>query len=245
MAPNTQQTEATPTMKTLKQLFVIGFPLLFLSEIVFSQSIERFIDPTIEVDSLNVPIDPNQPYFPKALFPEVETDWIVTKNGITIEHRVKEGTYDELVVNWYSEHLHAMKEPLLFNRKVEKEVYRFTWLRTFDKPMTFRVEKWNDRHILYWKVLDGAGGYEPGNLTVNKLKFLTKKQWATFINLLDKANFWQMRLGRASIGNDGAEWILEGLSQTDYRVVSVWTPKGGDFYNACRFLIALSNLKIN
>ena len=231
-------------MKTLKQLFIIGFPLLFLTEIVFSQSIERFIDPSIEVDSLNVPLNPKQVYFPKALIPEVETDWIKTKNGITIEHRVKEGTYDEFVANWFSEYLFAMKEPLLFNRKTEKEVFRFTWLRSFHKPITIRIEKWKDRYILYWKVLDGAGGYEPGKLIVNSLRYLSQKEWSEFNGLVEKANFWKMRSGRGAFGTDGSDWILEGLNQTDYRVVTVWYPSRGNFYNACNYLISLTNLKI-
>jgi len=137
---------------TLGKILIIGVATLLLTEIGFSQSLDNFIDKTIKVDSLNVPLDSNQPYFPKDLFPEVEIDWIRTDSIITIEKKVKEGTYDEFVVDWYSKHLHAMKEPLLFNRKVKKEVYRFTWLRTFHKPMTFRIEKWKDRYILYCKI---------------------------------------------------------------------------------------------
>src|SRR5690606_28914613 len=101
--------------KTLRQILSIGILTLFLTQIGFSQSIEKFVDSTIEVDSLNVPTDLKQPYFPKEMFPEVEMDWIKTDKGTKIETKVKEGNYDEFVVNWYSKHLHAMKEPLLFN----------------------------------------------------------------------------------------------------------------------------------
>ena len=231
--------------KTLRQISIIGILTLFLSEIGFGQSIVKFIDKTIEVDSLNVPLDSKQPYFPKDLFPEVEMDWIKTDSITRIETKAKEGTYDEFVVNWYSKHLYAMKEPLLFNRKIEKEIYRFTWLRTFHKPMTFRIEKWNNRYILYWKVLDGAGGYEPGNLEIERLKIITEKEWSEFTKLVDKANFWKMELGRGSIGNDGSEWILEGVNKEKYRVATVWTPRKGNFYEACDYLISLSNVKIS
>ncbi|SEA79334.1 hypothetical protein SAMN05421540_1255 [Psychroflexus halocasei] len=230
--------------KTLRQILSIGILTLFLTQIGFSQSIEKFVDSTIEVDSLNVPTDLKQPYFPKEMFPEVEMDWIKTDKGTKIETKVKEGNYDEFVVNWYSKHLHAMKEPLLFNRKVNKEIYRFTWLRTFDKPMTFRFEKKNDRFILYWKVLNGAGGYEPGEIEIERLKILTEKEWTEFTQLIGKANFWEMDLGRSSIGTDGSEWIMEGVNQTEYRVVSVWSPNKGNFHNACDYLISLTNLKL-
>jgi len=229
---------------TLGKILIIGVATLLLTEIGFSQSLDNFIDKTIKVDSLNVPLDSNQPYFPKDLFPEVEIDWIRTDSIITIEKKVKEGTYDEFVVDWYSKHLHAMKEPLLFNRKVKKEVYRFTWLRTFHKPMTFRIEKWKDRYILYWKITNGAGGYEPGNLESEKFKIITEKEWLEFSKLVDKANFWTMELGRSSIGNDGSEWILEGLNKSNYRVVTFWSPTKGNFYEACKYLIDLSDIKL-
>ena len=232
--------------KTLRQILSIGILTLFLNQIGFSQSIDKFVDSTIEVDSLNVPTDLKQPYFPKEMFPEVTTDWIKENDTTyTIETKVKKGTYNEFVVNWYSEHLHAMKEPLLFNKKTNKEIYRFTWLRTFDKPMTFRFEKKNDRYILYWKVLNGAGGYEPGEIEIERLKILTEKEWIEFTRLIEKANFWKMDLGRSSIGNDGSEWIMEGVNQKDYRVVSVWSPRDGNFYKACDYLISLTNLKIS
>ncbi|WP_139276168.1 hypothetical protein [Sinomicrobium oceani] len=230
--------------KTLRRRLSISILTLFLTQIGFSQSIEKFVDSTIKVDRLNVPTDLRQPYFPKEMFPEVEMDWIKTDNGTKIVTKVKEGTYDEFVVNWYSKHLHAMKEPLLFNRKIDKEIYRFTWLRTFDKPMTFRFEKGNDGYILYWKVLTGSGGYEPGEIEVERIKILTEKEWAEFTQLVGKSDFWNMDLGRSSIGTDGSEWIMEGVNQTDYRAVSVWSPSKGNFYNTCDYLISLVNLKI-
>jgi hypothetical protein len=232
--------------KTLRQILSIGILTLFLNQIGYSQSIDKFVDSTIKVDSLNVPTDLKQPYFPKEMFPEVITDWIKENDTTyTIETKVKKGTYNEFVVNWYSEHLHAMKEPLLFNKKTDKEIYRFTWLRTFDKPMTFRLEKRNDNYILYWKMLSGAGGYEPGKIEIERLKILTEKEWSEFTQLIGKANFWKMDLGRSSIGTDGSEWIMEGLNQTDYRAVVVCSPSKGSFYDTCDYLISLTNLKIS
>eukprot|EP00918_Siedleckia_nematoides_P013148 GHVU01028699.1.p1 GENE.GHVU01028699.1~~GHVU01028699.1.p1 ORF type:complete len:240 (-),score=22.96 GHVU01028699.1:768-1487(-) len=231
--------------KTLRQILSIGILTLFLIQIGFSQSIENFVDSTIKVDSLNVPTDLKQAYFPKEILPEVTTEWIMENDTTySIKTKVKIGTYDEFVANWYSEHLHAMKEPLLFNRKIDKEIYRFTWLRTFDIPMTFRFEKRNEKYILYWKVLNGAGGYEPGEIEIERLKILTEKEWTEFTQLIGKADFWNMDLGRSSIGTDGSEWIMEGVNQTNYRAVIVCSPSQGNFFNACDYLISLTNLKI-
>lgn len=230
--------------KTLRQILSIGILTLFLTQIGFSQSIDKFADSTIKVDSLNVPTKYGQPYFPKQMFPEVEQNWIKTKKGFRVEPIVKEGTFDSFIVDWYSEQLYAMKEPLLFNRKVEKDVFRFTWLRSFNKPMTFRIEKKNEDYTIYYKVLDGKGGYEPGNIEVDKSKILTQKDWQTFKKLIQKTDFWNMSLGRSSIGGDGSEWILEGLTQTKYRAVTVWSPTEGSFYEACIYLISLTDLII-
>ncbi|WP_198513494.1 hypothetical protein [Confluentibacter lentus] len=204
----------------LRQILLIGILTLFVTQIGFCQSIDEFVDSTIKVDSLNVPTDLNQPYFPKKIFPD-------------------------FYINWYSKHLHAMKEPLLFNKKNDKEIYRFTWLRTFDKPMAFRFEKINNSYILYWKVLSGSGGYEPGEIEMERLKILTEKEWTEFTHLIAKMDFWKMNFARSLIGTDGSEWIMEGVNQTDYRAVSVWSPSKGDFYNACDYLISLTNLKIS
>ncbi|WP_152973258.1 hypothetical protein [Lacinutrix mariniflava] len=228
--------------KTLRQILSIGILTLFLTQIGFSQSIENFVDSTIKVDSLNVPTDLKQSYFPTELIEPEKNNSAKKKDSskiIDLDFR------SSLPTEWYSEHLFAMKEPLLFNRKINKQVYRFTWLRTFNKPMTFRFEKWNDRYILYWKVLNGAGGYEPGEIEIERLKILTKKEWTEFTQFIGKADFWEMELGRSSFGTDGSEWIMEGVNQTDYRVVSVWTPSKGGFYNACNYLISLTNLKIS
>lgn len=228
----------------MRKILSIGVFTLFLTQIGFSQSIDKFVDSTIIVDSLNVPREYGQSYFPKEMFPKVEDNWIKTNNGFRIESKAIEGTFDSFVVDWYSEQLYAMKEPLLFNRKVNNEVYRFTWLRTFHKPMTFRVEKTKDSQMLYYKVLNGKGGYEPGKIEIEKSKILSKEEWLTFKKLIEKADFWNISLGRSLIGTDGSEWILEGLTPSEYRVVSVWSPTEGSFYDACIYLISLTGLTV-
>jgi hypothetical protein len=231
--------------KTLRKTLIIGILTLFLTQIGFSQSIDKFINSTIEVDNKNVPTDKKQFYFPKEMFPEVETEYVRVNDSTTrIETKIIEGKYDDFVMEWYSQHLFAMKEPLLFNRKINKEIYRFTWLRTFHKPIAIRIEKENAEYKIYWKMLSGAGGYEPGKLITEKTKKLTEKEWLNFNELLKKSNFWKMEIGRSSIGNDGSEWILEGVNKTDYKVVSIWTPRKGNFYNTCSYLISLTDLEI-
>ncbi|MBW1296371.1 hypothetical protein [Aquimarina litoralis] len=219
---------------------VLLFTLIFLSG--YSQSIDRLIDQSIKVDSLNVPKNSHQSYFPKELVASEQNN-----NGKKFDSTsiLNPELRFDLPTEWYSEYLYAMKEPLLFNRKTEKQIYRFTWLRTFDKPMTFRIEKWRSRYILYWKVLSGKGGYDSGELERTMLKILSEKEWIDFIDLINKADFWNMKLGRSFTGTDGSEWIMEGVDPNNYRVVTVWSPTEGYFYEACNYLISLTDLNIS
>ncbi len=193
------------------------------------QSIDKYIDNSIKVDVLNVPVDTNQGYFPLELFTDIS----------------RYDGYDTFHVEWYSNHLKAMKEPLIFNKKQDKSIFRFLWLRTFHQPITIRIEKYSNICSLTWKLCDGAGGYKPGNVIVNETKPVDKQTWNKFQLLLAKADFWNLKTNEAGIsGLDGSHWILEGVDEKKYQVVDRWTPGSGRFYECCDFLIGLTNLAI-
>ncbi len=205
-----------------------------------------YLDSTIQVDKNNVPINENEFYFPLDLFPVVDVEMKQDSTGAWImTPKIIEGIQDTFVVRWYSKHLFAMKEPLLFNKKMNKEVYRFTWLRTFNNPVVVRIENIGDKYKLFWKLSDGAGGYEPGNLKINKSVEINPEKWRIFKSKLDSLDYWNMSLGRMSIGSDGSEWILEGVNNEKYKVVTIWTPSKGKFYDACNYLLSLTDLEIN
>jgi hypothetical protein len=62
---------------------------------------------------------------------------------------------------WYSKNLAAMKEPILAEYEADNETYRFTWLRSFNEPITIRIQKVNSDFTLTVKRLSGQGGYKP------------------------------------------------------------------------------------
>jgi hypothetical protein len=202
----------------------ILIPIIFLILLFCScksdkreNSIHRYIDNAIETDENNVPLDSIQNYFPLELFSNVK--------------------YESNSVKHYSKHLYSMQEPLLFNKVVDKETYRFTWLRTFDNPVCIRIEKALDEYKLYWKLTDGAGGYNPGNLVISEEKVIDRRIWEAFEKHIKKSQFWEMSTVDKSIdGLDGSQWILEGKDQLGYHVVSRWCPSG-DFFDCCKFLI--------
>ncbi|MEE4196267.1 MAG: hypothetical protein V2I54_01370 [Bacteroidales bacterium] len=205
-----------------------------------------YLDSTVNVNENNIPLDENEFFFPLELFPVVETDWNQDSSGLwVVTPKIIEGVQDTFLVRWYSEHLYAMKEPLLFNKNLNKEVYRFTWLRTFDNPVVIRIENIGEKYKLTWKLCDGAGGYTPGNLKIDKSVEINPEKWEMFKSKLDELDYWNMSLGRMSFGTDGSEWILEGVNKEKYKVVTVWTPSKGKFYDACNYLLTLTDLEIN
>jgi hypothetical protein len=48
---------------------------------------------------------------------------------------------DTFINQWYSKMLFALGEPVVSNYHGDKEIYRFTWLRTFHHPVSVRLEK--------------------------------------------------------------------------------------------------------
>jgi len=154
---------------------------------------------------------------------------------------------NSFIEEWYSRQLSAMKEPILINDTSTDEVYRFTWLRTFDNPITIRIERNNDSYSISWKQCDGDGGYHPGELIVdNKLK-LEKQSWELFLIKLNKIDFWNLpTIKNNELGLDGSQWILEGRSGNIYHVVDRWTPrKESQYYQCCDLLISLTELEID
>lgn len=124
-------------MRSLTIIFLTFFLLQSCNVQNDKNIIDKYFDISIKVDSLNIPIDKNQGYFPLEIF---------TDTSIYIG-------YDTLHIEWYSKHLRAMKEHLLFNKKQDKLTFRFLWLRTFHNPIAIRIEKQSDTYNLTWKLL--------------------------------------------------------------------------------------------
>lgn len=153
--------------------------------------------------------------------------------------------FDSFTNKWYSKHLRAMGESVLFEKKLNKEVFRFTWLRTFDNPIMIRLERKNDSINLFYKMTSGAGGYDPGEIVIDKQKKSSINEWNEFMNLVDSCNFWNTQPCTVLIeGTDGSQWILEGATNDYYNVVDKWTPRNGLYYDCCNYLIEKTDLEI-
>lgn len=140
-----------------------------------------------------------------------------------------------------------MQEPSLSCGQGDDEAYRFLWLRTWDHPIAIRIFRRGDRYGLAAVLLSGSGGYGPGTLSRRVTKNLSRAQWQRFIAALDQTRFWQATTTiDDTLGNDGAQWIIEGRREGRYHYVDRWG--GADRVEAVRplgeMLIEFSELQV-
>ena len=142
---------------------------------------------------------------------------------------------------WYGQHLRAAGEARLCPSAAVEE-YRFLWLRSFHRPVVVRVAADSaGRATLTARVLDGAGGYEPGRVARDTTFTLSPDRWRELRRRLDMG-FWHVPTHPPPdglIGLDGAQWILEGVAGGQYHVVDRRNPQG-PFREACLGLLRAS-----
>ena len=156
---------------------------------------------------------------------------------------------NQFIVDWYTEHLKALDEPSLLARKGNGHAYRFLWLRTFHEPIVIRIMILDDGSgTVEVKVADGKGGYEPGEIIVSEEKTLAPEDVERFLSAVKKAQFWnepaQEEIDEQEIRLDGAQWILEGVHQGEYHVVSRWSPDKGPYRKLCLLMIKLGEVEV-
>jgi hypothetical protein len=148
-------------------------------------------------------------------------------NGVfSADHRS-----DEFTLKWYSGQLVALREPSLWelSKTQQAQSYRFLWLRTFHHPIAIRVDVNADgTSQLTTKMTSGAGGYAPGKLIKDVTVTLRKERTDWFLGKIDAYRFWKLPSVEERGGNDGAQWIIEGIKDRAYHVVDRWTPRDGD-----------------
>jgi hypothetical protein len=148
---------------------------------------------------------------------------------------------------WFSKCLWRMGEPSLVDlaRYQDYHGYRFLWLRTFDEPVSVRLEiDQVGTGVLTSKKTSGQGGYSPGRLIDARSHSLSRQPVNAFLELLEKARFWKSRAAPDDRGLDGAEWIIEGAKSGSYHVAHQWCPKEGPFRDAALFLIGHSEIDV-
>jgi hypothetical protein len=157
---------------------------------------------------------------------------------------------DQFVYDWYSGQLKALKEPSLLelSKAPSTESYRFLWLRSFNHPVSVRVDVQADGSAtLTTRIANGAGGYPPGQLTSSTKRPLTRDEAQQLIARINASGFWELpSYDRDRSGADGSEWIVEAAVHGRYHLVSVWTPKDGPIHDlGAMFLFDLAKIKVS
>ncbi|HEX8736177.1 MAG TPA: hypothetical protein VF721_12690 [Pyrinomonadaceae bacterium] len=148
---------------------------------------------------------------------------------------------DDFRNDWYGEYLRWMGEKSLLDASDGgAEIYRFFWLRSFDRPIFMRVERRGNRIKLFTKELSA-----PQTVSRNYSRNLDRTEWCEFLKLLRQADYWNLPTSQRVDGVDGAQWLLEGVRENRYHLVDRWTPQTGEFREACIYLLRLSGVEID
>lgn len=131
------------------------------------------------------------------------------------------------------------------------ECYRFLYLPIWGHPVAVRVTTLGEVFTVHSTALSGQGGYAPGAITNRSFTVLNKKDTDALQEMIHRVDLFKMRKTDDTKGRDGEEWVLEGVANRKYCVVTRWCPdsydtkKRGleDFVNLCRRLLELANDK--
>ena len=121
---------------------------------------------------------------------------------------------------WYRGALMALHEQPLWPPKPGVEIYRFTFVPWRDLAQSARVD-----------------------LTGNVAKAVENEVHAA----VEAAGFWSSDPDDELPGNDGAQWIVEGVRDGEYRVRSVWSGHLEDhvpFRELCEALVDASGSRM-
>ena len=146
---------------------------------------------------------------------------------------------------WYSQALAAFNEPILYHNHSQDEIYRFTWLRSFNNPVVIKFERHNSDYILTTKEIVDYQGYRPDEFIHNDKATFSLFQWTILEATVERSGFWNMQAKNPEpAAHDGAEWILEANVIGKYHCVERQSPQDKTFRDCCLYLLSLSRLNI-
>lgn len=136
----------------------------------------------------------------------------------------------------------TFKEEMLY-KYFEKQKFRFLYLRSLHHSILFNLEKAGDDYLFTYKELEYKQGVIGSQHIKSYSKKISKKKWEEFLQLIEKANFWETQTYEEIYGTDGTDWIIEGCMNGKYNVVRRWCPGNSNFAKCGLFLLELSGIK--
>jgi hypothetical protein len=176
---------------------------------------------------------------PKPLY--FPAEW--SRSGQQCANRCIE-TLSPFAMTWYSEHLAAAQEPSLYaasktSKSAGETQMRFTWLRSFHHPVTVRVVSGNSSYRLIARELSGAGGYAPGTVVRTIDRMLTPQEQRK-VESAFSSDLFDPPFEACAVGLDGAQWIVESVSGTEYRFADRHSPQDGPIREAGLLMLRLT-----
>lgn len=138
---------------------------------------------------------------------------------------------DAFYNDWWSRQLAAMGEGALFTRTGENaEVYRMMFLPTWGPARAIRIERSEDRAYAVVKALDGLAGFETGSLVSSERFELSTEDWDRLSRLRAASGFFEAPTfgPRHGLGRDGHSWVIEGVRDGRYHVITRRALGGAD-----------------
>ncbi len=180
-------------------------------------------------------------FFPIAHFANLKEKW---ETDLSINY-IDEIGFTKNDVDWLTSQLLDLKESPLSEIEINPnlEIYRFTWLRSFDSPITVRIEKSENEVKIYWSVGNGKGGYKPKGVKIKRKRKISLEQWLVFKKLVSKSNYENLENNHYVLMTDGATWTLENKTNEKYFAKKTNSPSK-EFEETCLYLIKLTKLKI-
>lgn len=164
-----------------------------------------YID-TQQVRQQCVPETSRDFYFPNASFETARRD------------------LDSFKQAWYSEPLFVSDEPSLSCGQ-HSDAYRFMLIPSFQTPVVVRVDL-NDDGTAMLTASKFIRSTEQTTLMKGASihRQLSEREVERLQHLIDDWNFWTVSAADTNHGLDGAQWVFEGRSAMNYKVVSRWSP---------------------
>ncbi len=116
--------------------------------------------------------------------------------------------------------LAKMNEPSLYQMRLpnNSEIFRLTYMPSFDDDICIRLEKNNDKVILFWKKSKKKYGSTVGVKSKGQ-KEISIKIWQYYMQLLEEFDFMNLpnRFYYNMMVCDGASWFFEYKTNTTYK----------------------------
>lgn len=184
-------------------------------------------------------MDSEQCFFPAEYFCNLGDNWAC---DFTVDYLFNT-EFARDIANRIKTQLLDLRERCINDKKSSPAIYRFTWLRTFDAPISIRIENSKSDVTLFWKVGKGAGGYAPRGLKKSGRKHLNNDVWKEFTALVEEADFDNSPNLMYYPMNDGATWTLERRTDGRFKAVHTNVPPQ-KFKTSCLYLLRKTNLRI-